>query len=49
MLALRFRVQVIIALQQMASELTDGALLIIDPNRTRLRLLPLNLRTADEI
>lgn len=33
--------QVIAALRQMASELEDGALLTIDPNRTRLRLLPL--------
>ena len=41
-------VQVITALQQMASELADGALLTIDPNRTRLQLLPLKLRIADE-
>jgi len=33
--------QVIAALRQMATELEDGALLTIDPNRTRLRLLPL--------
>jgi predicted nuclease of predicted toxin-antitoxin system len=33
--------QVIIALRQMASELEDGALLTVDPNRTRLRVLPL--------
>lgn len=33
--------QVIAALQQMATELADGALLTIDPSRTRLRLLPL--------
>jgi predicted nuclease of predicted toxin-antitoxin system len=32
---------VIGALQQMASELEEGALLTIDVNRTRLRLLPL--------
>lgn len=32
---------VIVALQQMAAELDDGALLTIDPNRTRLRILPL--------
>lgn len=32
--------QVMAALQQMASELERGALLTIDPNRTRLRLLP---------
>lgn len=36
--------QVIGALRQMASELEDGALLTIDPNRTRLRLLPLQSR-----
>lgn len=41
-------VHVITALQQMAFELADGALLTIDPNRTRLRLLPLKLRIADE-
>lgn len=33
--------QVIIALRQMAAELESGALLTIDPNRTRLRVLPL--------
>ena len=33
--------QVIIALRQMASELEEGALLTVDPNRTRLRVLPL--------
>lgn len=33
--------QVIVALQQMAAELDAGALLTIDPNRTRLRVLPL--------
>jgi predicted nuclease of predicted toxin-antitoxin system len=32
---------VIAALQQMVSELEDGALLAIDPSHTRLRLLPL--------
>jgi predicted nuclease of predicted toxin-antitoxin system len=32
---------VIAALRQMATELADGALLTIDPNRPRLRLLPL--------
>ena len=40
--------QVITALRQMASELADGALLTIDPNRTRMRLLPLQLRSMDE-
>ena len=33
--------QVIDALLQMASVLEEGALVTIDPNRTRLRLLPL--------
>jgi len=33
--------QVIAALRQMASELDAGALLTVDPKRTRLRLLPL--------
>ena len=33
--------QVVAALRQMESELEDGALLTIDTNRTRLRLLPL--------
>lgn len=36
--------QVIAALRQMATELEDGALLIVDPSRTRLRVLPLQLR-----
>jgi predicted nuclease of predicted toxin-antitoxin system len=33
--------QVIDALLQMTTELKEGALVTIDPNRTRLRLLPL--------
>lgn len=33
--------QVIGALRQMESELEEGALLTVDPNRTRLRVLPL--------
>jgi predicted nuclease of predicted toxin-antitoxin system len=33
--------QVLIALRQMETELHDGALISIDPNRTRLRVLPL--------
>jgi predicted nuclease of predicted toxin-antitoxin system len=37
--------QVIMALRQMATELENGALLIIDPVRTRLRVLPLQLRS----
>lgn len=37
--------QVIRALIQMASELAEGALLTIDPERTRLSVLPLRIRT----
>lgn len=33
--------QVIAALQQMSTELVDGALLTVDTSRTRVRLLPL--------
>ena len=33
--------QVVIALRQMAAELQAGALLTVDPSRTRLSLLPL--------
>jgi predicted nuclease of predicted toxin-antitoxin system len=33
--------RVILALHQMAEELELGALITVDPNRTRLRLLPL--------
>jgi predicted nuclease of predicted toxin-antitoxin system len=33
--------QVIVALSQMAAELEAGALLTVDPNRVRMRLLPL--------
>ena len=36
--------QVATALRQMAAELEEGALLTIDPLRTRLRLLPLRPR-----
>ena len=36
--------QVINALKQMSMELDSGALLIVDPSRTRLRVLPLQLR-----
>ncbi len=32
---------VIDALRQMSAELDEGALLTVDPNRTRLRVLPL--------
>jgi predicted nuclease of predicted toxin-antitoxin system len=34
--------QVVAALQQMAGELDDGALLTVDTNRSRMRLLPLS-------
>jgi predicted nuclease of predicted toxin-antitoxin system len=34
--------QLVSALRQMAAELENGALLTVDSNRTRLRLLPLN-------
>jgi len=33
--------QVLIALRQMEADLRDGALLTVDPQRTRLRVLPL--------
>jgi len=33
--------QVVLALRQMAAELAEGALLTVDPNRTRVRVLPL--------
>lgn len=36
--------QIVAALGQMASELAAGALLTIDPSRTRLNLLPLRRR-----
>lgn len=36
--------QVIAALRQMSFELEEGALLTVDPNRTRLRVLPLQPR-----
>ena len=35
---------VVAALQQMASDLEDGALVTIEPGRTRLRVLPLRPR-----
>ena len=37
--------QVVVAQLQMASELEAGALLTVDPNRTRLRVLPLPSRS----
>lgn len=36
--------QVIAAIRQMESELEEGALLTVDPGRTRLRLLPLRFK-----
>lgn len=39
---------VIAAVRQMSAELEEGALLSVDPNRTRLRLLPLQSRTWNE-
>jgi predicted nuclease of predicted toxin-antitoxin system len=36
---------VVDALQQMSSELDAGALLTIDPKRTRLRVLPLQIKS----
>lgn len=36
--------QIIAALKQMESELLEGALLTIEPTRTRLRILPLRTR-----
>ena len=40
--------QVIGALQQMSSDLADGALLTIDTNRTRVRLLPLRSKPLED-
>jgi predicted nuclease of predicted toxin-antitoxin system len=40
--------QVIIGLRQMSVELANGALLTIEPERTRLRLLPLNTVTRSK-
>ena len=37
--------QVLAALRQMQAELAEGALLTIDPSRTRLRLLPLQRKS----
>lgn len=36
--------QIIAALRQMGTELSEGALLTVEPNRTRLRVLPLRAR-----
>jgi predicted nuclease of predicted toxin-antitoxin system len=41
--------QVVLALLQMAPELEEGALVTVDPKRTRLRLLPLPLRGGKNI
>ncbi|KJV06136.1 DUF5615 family PIN-like protein [Methylocucumis oryzae] len=40
--------QIISALKQMTLELEGGALLTIEPNRTRMRLLPLQFKTMSE-
>ncbi|WP_301102366.1 DUF5615 family PIN-like protein [Propionivibrio sp.] len=37
--------QVVAALQQMTVELEEGALITVDPNRTRLHVLPLQPRS----
>ena len=37
--------QIISALKQMTPELEAGSLLTVDPNRTRMRLLPLQIAT----
>ncbi|MBL0011119.1 MAG: DUF5615 family PIN-like protein [Nitrosomonas sp.] len=42
------RKQVIGALQQMSTDLADGALLTIDTNRTRVRLLPLRSKPLED-
>lgn len=36
--------QIVAALQQLEGELEEGALVTVDPNRARLRVLPLRLR-----
>jgi predicted nuclease of predicted toxin-antitoxin system len=36
--------QVTAALRELRKELSDGALVTVDPNRTRLRLLPFGFR-----
>lgn len=39
--------QVLAALRQMEAELHEGALITVDPNRTRLRVLPLRSTSRD--
>jgi predicted nuclease of predicted toxin-antitoxin system len=41
--------QVIAALQQLSTDLDDGALLTVDTNRTRVRLLPLRPKPLNDI
>lgn len=41
--------RVIAALRQMSSDLADGALLTVDTNRTRVRLLPLRSKLLNDI
>ena len=43
-ISLRLPEPLLAALRQMANELEEGALLTIDPARTRLRVLPLQSR-----
>jgi hypothetical protein len=39
-------VQVVLALRQMANELAEGALVTVEPNRARVRMLPLLTRES---
>lgn len=39
--------QVVVALRQMKAELQEGALVTVDPSRTRLRVLPLRPTSPD--
>jgi predicted nuclease of predicted toxin-antitoxin system len=41
--------QVVAALWQMEAELAEGALLTVDPNRTRLKLLPLQSKGSPRV
>lgn len=41
--------QVIAVLQQLSTDLDDGALLTVDTNRTRVRLLPLHPKPLNDI
>lgn len=37
--------RVVLAIRQMARELAEGALVTVDPQRTRVRVLPLHSRS----